>query len=91
VRGRTATRKHFSHTDLSASSRFRPGFRRTFAQKNDNFIIGTFVAHHDFLKGALINYNLKTFVIELFHNRRRLHQSLAYQTPIKYDSTSEGA
>jgi hypothetical protein len=43
--------------------RFRPGFRRTFAQKNDNFIIGTFVADYDFLKGALMNYNLKTFVI----------------------------
>jgi putative transposase len=29
--------------------------------------------------------------IELFYNRRRLHQSLAYQPPIKYDSTGVGA
>ena len=29
--------------------------------------------------------------IELFYNRRRLHQSLAYQPPLKYDSTGVGA
>jgi transposase InsO family protein len=29
--------------------------------------------------------------IELFYNRRRLHQFQAYQTPMKYDSTAVGA
>ena len=29
--------------------------------------------------------------IELFYNRQRLHQSLAYQTPMSYDSTNVGA
>jgi hypothetical protein len=33
-----------------------PGFRRL-------FIIGTFVAHYDFRKGALMTHNLKTFVM----------------------------
>ena len=48
---------------MAIPSGFVLDFAALSPKKMTNFIIGTFVADYDFLKGALMNYNLKTFLI----------------------------
>jgi putative transposase len=48
------------------------------------------IHHHDYHTRDQARADIFEY-IELFYNRRRLHQSLAYQTPMQYQLTSGGA
>jgi len=64
----------------------------------DNVVVESFlsslkneITHHpDYHTGDQARSEIFEY-IELFYNRRRIHQSLAYQTPINYELSSVGA
>jgi putative transposase len=59
----------------------------------DNAVAGSFfsslkneiVHHHDYYMREQARVEIFDY-IELFYNRRRIHQSLGYHTPMAYDS-----